>query len=167
MSNIIKELFIRGKVFFVFAKIIGSMFCLTLGLLALGLFVVAVAHIVQTKDFFQIEILTVLFEAIGLVAVAVAVLELALTIFREIIIREVEKRHPSQFRRTLTRFGIIIIIAILIEGFIMIFKFSKAGQIHLLPYAILTLGGATLLMLGIVVYLRMTIPLEKHIELTE
>ena len=131
----------------------------------MGVFLVAVEHVVQTKGFFQGDILTVLFEAIGLVAVAVAVLELSLTIFREMIMREVEKKHPSQFRRNLTRFGIIIIIAILIKGFIMIFKFGKVDQIHLMPYALLTLAGAVLLIVGMGVYLKITIPLEEQIDL--
>jgi uncharacterized BrkB/YihY/UPF0761 family membrane protein len=164
MSKIFKELFAKGKIVFILARIIGSVFCLVLFVLSMGIFAVAVDYLIKAIDITKNESLIHLFDSIGLVVLAVAVLDLATTIFREIILRALEKRHPSQIRRSLTRFGTIIVIATLIEGFIMIFRFSKAGQIHLLPYAALILAGAIMLMIGLGVYLKITIPVERLIE---
>lgn len=159
-----KELFLKGKIVFFIAKIASSIFCITLGMLSLGIFAVAVRHIVLSIDISKNESLIHLFDAVALIALAVAVLDLALTIFREMILREVDKRHPSHIRRSLTRFGTIIIIAILIEGFIMIFRFGKSGETHLLPYSILVLAGAALLIIGIGIYLKITIPAERLLD---
>lgn len=164
MSNIIKELIKKGKIAFLLATIIGSIFCITLGILSVGIFTVAIKHIVSAVNIEKNDSLIHLFDAVGLVALSVAVLDLAVTIFREIILREVDKRHPSQVRRSLTRFSTIIIIATLIEGFIMIFRFGKAGQIHLLPYAILVLAGGAMLIVGIGIYLKITIPAERILD---
>lgn len=159
-----KELFIKGGIGFVMAQIIGSVFCFTLGVLSLGIFAVGVWYLSRAIDITKGESLLHLFDSIGLVALSVAVLDLAVTIFREIIWREMDKRHPSQVRRSLTRFGTIIIIAILIEGFITIFRFIKSGQIHLLPYSALILAGATMLIIGLGIYLKITIPVERLLE---
>ena len=121
----------------------------------------------SSYDITKSESLVHLFDAIGLTALAVAVLDLAITIFREVILREVDKRHPSHLRRSLTRFATIIIIATLIEGFIMIFRFNKADQTHLLLYSTLVFIAATLLIVGLGIFLKITIPVEKLIEKAE
>jgi len=167
MPKILKEFPPRGKIVFFVARILGSMFCLMLGILSLCVFAVAVLYFFKAVDIIKNESLIHLFDAIGLTALAVAVLDLAINIFREVILREIDKRHPSHLRRSLTRFGTIIIIATLIEGFIMIFRFNKADQTHLLPYAALVFVTATLLIIGLAIYLKITIPVEKLIEKAE
>jgi len=167
MSKIFKEFPPRGKIVFFIARLLGSVFCLMLGILSLGVFAVAVLYFSKAIDITKSESLIHLFDAIGLTALAVAVLDLAITIFREVILREVDKRHPAHIRRSLTRFGTIIIIATLIEGFIMIFRFNKADQTHLIPYAALVFVVATLLIIGLGIYLKITIPVEKLIEKPE
>lgn len=167
MSKIFGELPPRGKIVFFLGRLLGSIFCLMLGILSLDVFVVAVLYFSKAIDITESESLIHLFDAIGLTALAVAVLDLAITIFREVILREVDKRHPSHIRRSLTRFGTIIIIATLIEGFIMIFRFNKADQTHLLPYSALVFVAATLLIIGLGIYLKITIPVEKLIEKAE
>jgi hypothetical protein len=167
MPKILKEFPPRGKIVFFVARLLGSMFCLMLGILSLGVFAVAVLYFFKAVDIIKNESLIHLFDAIGLTALAVAVLDLAINIFREVILREIDKRHPSHLRRSLTRFGTIIIIATLIEGFIMIFRFNKADQTHLLPYAALVFVTATLLIIGLAIYLKITIPVEKLIEKAE
>jgi uncharacterized BrkB/YihY/UPF0761 family membrane protein len=126
------------------AYIPGSIFCVTPGILSLGIIAFAVKHILEALDRSKNERLIHIFDAVGLVASAVAVLNLVLTIVREIILRKAEKSHPSYLRKSLTRFGAIISIAILIEGFIMIFRYSKAGQTQNLPCTALVLAGVTI-----------------------
>jgi hypothetical protein len=59
---------------------------------------------------------------------------------------------------------VMVIIAILIEGLIMLFKFSETDKLNALPYAILTFAGALMLIIGLGIYLKITIPVEKLIE---
>jgi uncharacterized membrane protein YidH (DUF202 family) len=157
--NFLKELFRKGKIIFILVRIISFLFCFTLGTLALYVFSVAMTYFAKVGA--GGDKLGYLFTSIGLIAVAVAVLDLAVTIFREMVMPEGDKRHPSRVRGSLTRFIMIVIIAVLIEGLIMLFKFSEAEEIHLLPYAILTFAGALLLIIGLGLYLKITIPLEK------
>jgi len=58
----------------------------------------------------------------------------------------------------------MVIIAVLIEGLIMLFKFSETDKVHLLPYGILIFAGAFILIIGLDVYLKLTIPIEKIVE---
>ena len=167
MSKKFEEIHPRGKIVFFIAKLLGSIFCLMLGILFLGVFAVSVSYFSKAIDITRSESLIHLFDAIGLTALAVAVLDLAITIFREVILREVDKRHPSHLRRSLTRFGTIIIIATLIEGFIMIFRFNKTDQTHLIPYSTLVFVVATLLIVGLGIFIKITIPVEKLIEKAE
>jgi hypothetical protein len=108
-----------------------------------------------------------LFTAIGLTTIAVVVLDLAVTVYREMVSAEGEKRHPFRVRGSLTRFMMMMIIGTLIEGLIMLFKFSETDKVHLLPYAILIFSGALMLIIGLGVYLKLTIPVEKMLEKDE
>ena len=49
----------------------------------------------------------------------------------------------------------------------MIFEFNKADQTHLLPYATLVFVAVTLLIVGLGIYLKITIPVERLIEKAE
>jgi hypothetical protein len=46
----------------------------------------------------------------------------------------------------------------------MIFRFSKAGQAHLLPYSILVLAGGTMLIIGLGIYIKITVPAETLLD---
>lgn len=61
-------------------------------------------------------------EAIGLIAVAVVALQIAQTIIEEEIIREVQVSAPTRVRRYLSRFLVVIIIALAVEGLVATFK---------------------------------------------
>jgi hypothetical protein len=77
---------------------------------------------------------------------------------------EGEKRHPFRVRGSLTMFMMMVIIAVLTGGLIMLFKFSETDKVHLFPYAILIFAGALMLIIGLGIYLKLTIPVEKMLE---
>ena len=61
-------------------------------------------------------------EAIGLIAVAVVALQIAQTILEEEVIREVQVSAPTRVRRYLSRFLVVIVVALAVEGLVATFK---------------------------------------------
>ena len=61
-------------------------------------------------------------EAIGLIAVAVVSLQIAQTIAEEEVIRDAHVSAPTRVRRFLSRFLVVITVALSIEGLIAVFK---------------------------------------------
>jgi hypothetical protein len=72
--------------------------------------------------------------AIALLTVAVATLELAQTIIEEEVQREAHMAAPTRVRRFLSRFMIVLVVALSIETLVAVFEFSRTDP-TLLPYA--------------------------------
>jgi hypothetical protein len=72
--------------------------------------------------------------AISLLTVAVATLELAQTIVEEEVQREAHMAAPTRVRRFLSRFMIVLVVALSIETLVAAFEFSRSDP-TLLPYA--------------------------------
>ena len=60
-------------------------------------------------------------EAIGLIAVAAVALQIAQTIVEEEVIREVNVSAPTRVRRYLSRFLVVIVVALAIKGLVATF----------------------------------------------
>lgn len=63
-----------------------------------------------------------LIEATGLMAVAVVALQIAQTIAEEEVVREAHVSGPTRVRRFLSRFLVVVVVALAIEGLIAVFK---------------------------------------------
>jgi hypothetical protein len=66
--------------------------------------------------------LTAVLEGIGLLTVAVAALELAQTILEEEIERQAHMSSPTRARRFLSRFLVVVIVALSIEFLVVVFR---------------------------------------------
>lgn len=88
-----------------------------------------------------------LLESIGLLTIAVAAFELGQTILEEEVWREVHTSGPTRVRRFLSRFLIVIIVALGIEAMISAFEFAHDDPTHL-PYAALIGVAAAALLAG-------------------
>lgn len=75
-----------------------------------------------------------LLEGVGLLTIAVAALELAKTIQEEEIVREAQMSAPTRVRRFLSRFLVVVIVALSIECLIAVFQFVHEAP-ALLPQA--------------------------------
>jgi uncharacterized membrane protein YqjE len=73
-------------------------------------------------------------EAIGLLTIAVAALELGQTILEEEVMREAHMSGPTRVRRFMSRFMVVIIVALAIEALIAVFQFVHDDP-QLLPQA--------------------------------
>lgn len=69
----------------------------------------------------QTSALTVI-EALGLLAGAVVALQIAETIVEEEVIREADVSAPTRVRRFLSRFLVVVVVALAIEGLVATFK---------------------------------------------
>jgi hypothetical protein len=78
--------------------------------------------------------LNAVLESIALLTVAVAALELGQTIMEEEVQREAQMSAPTRVRRFLSRFMIVLVVALAIETLVAVFEFSHENPAHL-PYA--------------------------------
>ena len=93
-------------------------------------------------------------EAIGLLAIAVVSLQIAQTITEEEVVRDAHISAPTRVRRYLSRFMVVVVVALSIEGLVGTFK-ALHEEPELLPHAASVLVAAGLLMAGWGVFIRM------------
>lgn len=96
---------------------------------------------------FGLEAAKGIIEAIGLIAIAVVALQIAQTIVEEEIIREAQVSAPTRVRRYLSRFLIVIVVALAVEGLVATFK-ALHEDLAQLPYAASLLVSVALLLAG-------------------
>jgi hypothetical protein len=86
-----------------------------------------------------------LLESIGLLTIAVAAFELGQTVLEEEVWREVHTSGPTRVRRFLSRFLIVVIVALAIEATISVFQFAHDDPTHLPHAALIGIAAAVLL----------------------
>lgn len=93
-------------------------------------------------------------EAVGLLAAAVVALQISQTILEEEIIRGAHISAPTRVRRFLSRFFVVVLVALSIEGLVATFKAIHEDPRQLLYAAVLILATGALLA-GWGVFVRM------------
>jgi hypothetical protein len=93
-------------------------------------------------------------EAVGLLAAAVVALQIAQTITEEEVIRDAQISAPTRVRRFLSRFMVVVVVALAIEGLVACFKavHEDLGQ---LTYAASVICAVALLLVGWGFFIRM------------
>lgn len=94
-----------------------------------------------------------LVEALGILAAAIVSVQISETILEEEIIRDVQISGPSRIRRFLSRFLVMLVVALTIEGMIATFKAQKDPAQLLYVAAFLT--GVALLLIGWGLFVRL------------
>lgn len=94
-------------------------------------------------------------EAMGLLAAAVVALQIAETVVEEEVIRDADVSAPTRVRRFLSRFFVVVIVALALEGLVATFKTLHDNPAQL-PYAASILYGVAALLAawGVFVYLN-------------
>ena len=94
-------------------------------------------------------------EAVGLLAAAVVALQIAETIAEEEVVRGADISAPTRVRRFLSRFMVVVVVALAIEGLVATFKALHEDPSQL-PYAasILVATGFLLAAWGVFVHLN-------------
>jgi len=84
-------------------------------------------------------------EAVGLLAAAVVALQLAQTITEEEVVRTAQVSGPTRVRRFLSRFLVVVVVALGIEGLVATFRSAHEDPAHLLHAAAMVLAVGALL----------------------
>ena len=94
-------------------------------------------------------------EAVGLLAAAVVALQIAETIVEEEVVRDADISAPTRVRRFLSRFMVVVVVALAIEGLVATFKAIHEDPAQL-PYAASLLAATALLLAawGVFVHLN-------------
>lgn len=99
-------------------------------------------------------------EALGLLTTAVAALQISQTIVEEEVIRAADVSGPTRVRRFLSRFLVVLVVALVIEGLVATFKALQQDLSQLL-YAALVIGGAGVLLAAWGVFLHLNRSAEE------
>ena len=84
-------------------------------------------------------------EAVGLLAAAVVALQIAQTIAEEEVLRDAHISGPTRVRRFLSRFLVVVVVALAIEGLVATFKVADGSPSHMLYAAGMVLSVGILL----------------------
>lgn len=99
-------------------------------------------------------------EAIGLLTIAVASMELGQTVLDEEVQRSASISAPTRVRRFLSRFLIVVVVSLAIECLIAVFQFAH-GQPELLPHAASVGVAAAVMLAAWGAFVRMNVDAEK------
>ena len=106
------------------------------------------------------ERLNAVLEAIALLTVAVAALELGQTILEEEVHRQAQMSAPTRVRRFLSRFMVVLVVALSLETMVLVFRVSKDAP-EQLPYVAAVGVAAALLLVAWGVFIRLNRSAEE------
>lgn len=93
-------------------------------------------------------------EAVGLLAAGVVALQIAQTITEEEVIRDAHISAPTRVRRFLSRFLVVVVVSLAIEGLVATFKAIHEDMANL-AYAASLLAAVSFLLAGWGVFIRL------------
>ena len=93
-------------------------------------------------------------EAVGVLAAAVVALQIAQTITEEEVIRGAHVSGPTRVRRFLSRFIVVIVVALAIEGLVATFRAVHEDPLQL-PYAASMVVAVGVLLAGWGIFIRL------------
>ncbi len=86
-------------------------------------------------------------EAVGLLAAAVVSLQIAQTVIEEEVIRDAQVSAPTRVRRFLSRFYVVVVVALAIEALVAVFRAIHEDMAEL-PYGAALVAATALLLAG-------------------
>lgn len=96
-----------------------------------------------------------LIEAIGLLAAAVVALQISQTVVEEEVVRSADISAPTRVRRFLSRFFVVILVALPVEGLVAVFKAVHQDLAKMVyPAALVAATGVLLAAWGLFVRLN-------------
>jgi hypothetical protein len=106
------------------------------------------------------RVIQTMLDAIGLIVVAVAVFDVAKYLMEEEVLRDRELRSAREARETLTKFLVIVSIAVSLEALVFIFGAGKRNMAELI-YPTLLMAVAVFLVVGLGLYQRLSLSAER------
>ena len=99
-------------------------------------------------------------ESIGLLAAAVVALQISQTIAEEEVARDAHISGPTRVRRFLSRFLVVVVVAISIEALVATFRAAHEDPLHLV-YAASILVAAGVLLAAWGIFIRLNVYAEE------
>ena len=99
-------------------------------------------------------------EAVGLLAAAVVALQIAQTITEEEVIRDSHVSAPTRVRRFLSRFMVVLVVALSLETMVLVFRVGQDSP-EQLPYVASVGAAAALLLVAWGVFVRLNRSAEE------
>lgn len=135
-------------------RVIFSFISISLGLISLAMIVVAICNI--WKSLHESHLLVkALLDAVGLIVIGMAVFDVSKFLLEEEVIKSHHAVTPSTQRATLSKFLIIISIAVSLEALVFIFD-AGHKNISLLVYPTFLLIAAVLLVVSLGLYRKLS-----------
>ncbi len=136
----------------------GVLILLSLGLILFGCYRLLTPVLTGTGNLEE-----PLLGAVGYVIIAIAVFDVAKFLIEEEVLNGRERRIASEARRSLTKFISTIAIAIFLEALVTVFRVSATPVTELL-YPTFLLVAATLLVIGLGAYQRLSAMVERQVD---
>ncbi len=136
------------------SKWVYSAFSLALAGVALLLFVKGISSFLHLGLAFESIDINEMFKSTILLTLSLAIVDLTKAIFEEEVLGRQRREHNSEdTHQTMVRFLGSIIIALSIEALMLVFKFALTNPV-MIVYAVILIGGVTLLIFGLSGYLK-------------
>jgi hypothetical protein len=104
--------------------------------------------------------LNAVLESIAVLTVAVAALELGQTILEEEVHRQAQMSAPTRVRRFLSRFMVVLVVALSLETMVLVFRVGQDAP-EQLPYVASVGAAAALLLVAWAVFIRLNRSAEE------
>lgn len=104
--------------------------------------------------------INVVLEGLAVITVALAALELGETIIEEQVQREAHMSAPTRVRRFISRFMVVLVVALSIETLVLVFKYSHEDAASL-PYAAVVGLSAAALLIAWAVFIKLNRAAEE------
>ncbi|MDR2342715.1 MAG: PDC sensor domain-containing protein [Campylobacteraceae bacterium] len=136
-----------------FSKIIYTLFAIALFLVSSVVFFNGIENFLSSG--FNLAVINIeeMFKATILLTLSLAIFDLVKTIFEEEVLGRSKKVKNGGVHKTMVRFLGSIVIALAIESLMLVFKFAAKEETANIIYAVYLLGGVTLLLIGLSLYL--------------
>ena len=132
-----------------------SLIALLFGLASLSLVWIAITKAWSViADGLQPEATLHAVEALGILASGVVALQISQTMVEEEVLRDAHISGPTRVRRFLSRFMVVLVVALAIEGLVATFKAQEEPEKLLYPAALLVSVGVLLAGWGLFVHLN-------------
>lgn len=148
----------------IFSQIFAAIHACMAGLFAIAalllIFIAAKSTWLAVASGLNGEVAQQIIEAIGLLAAAVVALQIAQTIAEEEVARNAHISGPTRVRRFLSRFLVVVVVAISIEALVATFRAAHEEPIQLL-YAASILIAAGVLLAAWGIFVRLNVYAEE------
>ncbi|WPL16558.1 hypothetical protein Thiowin_01523 [Thiorhodovibrio winogradskyi] len=149
------------RAYLILSRVLYAFSSLVLTSISLALIAVAVVDVweaLRTGSSLKPSML----DGIGLVVVALAVFDVGKYLMEEEVLRNRELRSATEARETLTKFLVIIVIAVSLEALVFILGAANGG-LRLLIYPSILLATAAAMVAALALYLRLSSSAERRL----